>query len=451
MLFSDLTPDAEAAGPRLPDQPLAARLRPRSFAEFAGQEHLIAPGKLLRRAIEADRFTAIILYGPPGIGKTTLAELIAHLTAAHFRRLSAVSATVADLRRVVEEAGLHLRATPARRTILFVDELHRFNRAQQDVLLPYVENGTVRLIGATTENPFFCLVGPLVSRAQVFRLEPLSPAAIAGVLQRAVTDERGFPGRHVELDAGVADFFGTACEGDARRALTALEVAVGSTPPAADGQTIRVSLKTAEESMQQKALFYGDDGHYDTISAFIKSMRGSDPHAAVYWLAKMLQAGEDLRFIARRIVIFASEDVGNADPRAMPLALSAMQAVEMIGMPEARIILAQAATYCATCPKSNAAIKAIDQALEDVREGRVQPVPPHLRDSHYPGAASFGHGDGYQYPHDAPEGVVLQDYLAVPTVYYQPVDRGYETRIRERMAYWDKLRQELREAGHARG
>ena len=418
-------------------QPLAMRLRPRNFDEYVGQEHLIGPGKLLRRAIEADRFTAIILYGPPGVGKTSLAELIASLTAAHFSRLSAVAATVKDVRAVAEEARARIQLHE-RRTVLFLDEIHRFNRAQQDVLLPDVESGVIRLIGATTENPFFYLVGPLVSRAQVFQLEALAPAAIATVIQRACTDERGFPGRRVTVTPEAVDFWAAISEGDARRVLTALEVAVLSTPPQ-DG-AVAIDLTVARESMQRKAVAYGDDGHYDTASAFIKSMRGSDPDAAIYWLAKMIEAGDDPRFIARRIVIFAAEDVGNADPRALPLAVSAMQGVEMIGMPEGRIILAQAVTYCATAPKSNAAYLAIDRALADVRSDRVQPVPRHLRDTHYRGADQLGHGGGYQYPHDHPEHFVAQDYLGVDKRYYEPGPLGYEAKIRERLDYWAKRR-----------
>ena len=447
MLLADDQP--ERAAPILAwAQPLAARLRPRNFAEYAGQEHIIGPGKLLRRAIEADRFTAIILYGPPGTGKTTLAELIANLTKAHFSRFSAVAATVKDVRACAEEAKARLRLHQ-QRTILFLDEIHRFNRAQQDVLLPDVENGIIRLIGATTENPFFYIVGPLISRAQVFQLQPLSREDIMALLERACTDERGFPELEVEISREALEFWADKSEGDARRVLTGLEVAVLSSK--ARNKKVRIGLKTAEESMQQKAVQYGDDGHYDTASAFIKSMRGSDPDAAVYWLAKMLEAGDDPRFIARRVVIFASEDVGNADPRALTLAVNAMQAAQMIGMPEARIILSQAVTYCATCPKSNAAIMAVDRALEDVRTGRVQPVPRHLRDAHYASAKRLEHGQGYDYPHNHPEHFVAQEYLGVDKRYYEPGELGYEKRVRARMEYWDELRRKAKVQEAANG
>lgn len=438
MLFTDYDRDPPPkAG--VSDQPLAARLRPRSFEEYAGQQHIIGPGKLLRRAIESDRFTSIILYGPPGTGKTSLAELIAKLTASHFERLSAVAATVADVRQCIQDAVARKRLHDGRKTILFLDEIHRFNRAQQDVLLPDVENGNIRLIGATTENPFFHIVGPLVSRSQLFQLQALTADDIRTILQHACQDERAFPNLTIDVPTEAEAFWAQSCEGDARRLLTAFEVAVLTTRPAADG-TIRIDLKTSEESLQQKAVTYGDDGHYDTISAFIKSMRGSDPDAAVYWLAKMLQAGEDIRFIARRIVIFASEDIGNADPRALTLAVSAMQAVNMIGMPEARIILSQATTYCATAPKSKAAYKAIAAAIRDVRDDRVQPVPVHLRDAHYQGAKRLGHGEGYKCPHDESQAAADQVYLQIPARYYEPVDMGYERRIRERMEYWESLR-----------
>ncbi len=423
-------------------RPLAARLRPRDFSEYAGQEHIIGEGKLLRRSIEADSFTAIILYGPPGVGKTSLAELIANLTEAHYVRLSAVAATVKDVRACAKEATMRLRLHN-RRTVLFLDEIHRFNRAQQDVLLPDVENGVIRLIGATTENPFFFIVGPLVSRAQVFQLNPLSPADIAALIRRACTDERGFSHLDIEITDDAIDFWSQISEGDARRVLTALEVAVLSAEQ--DGRRVKLDLAAAEESMQQKAVNYGDDGHYDTASAFIKSMRGSDPDAAIYWLAKMLSAGEDPRFVARRLVIFASEDVGNADPRALTLATSAMQAVSMVGMPESRIILAQATTYCATCPKSNSAIAAIDKAMGDIKAGRVVPVPQHLRDAHYSGAKKLGHGEGYDYPHNHDGHFAVQEYLGVDATYYEPGDLGYEAKIKERLEYWRGLRHAAKE------
>ena len=423
--------------------PLAARLRPRSLDECVGQRHLLEPGRLLRRAIDADRFSSIILSGPPGTGKTSLAEVIARMTDSEFIRLSGVTSSVADVRREIA-AAVKRRRSSGRRTILFIDEIHRFSRSQQDSLLPDVENGNVRLIGATTHNPHFYVVGALLSRSLVFRLEPLSQEEIRTLLHRAAGDERSFPGRKVELEPQAADFLATACEGDARRALNALEVAALTTDPDDAGVT-RVTLTEAEASIQQKMIVYGDDGHYDTASAFIKSMRGSDPDAAVYYLAKMLHAGEDIRFIARRLTIFAAEDVGNADPRALELCTAAMQAVEMIGLPEAKLILAQATTYCATAPKSNASYAALEAAATDVEQERVQPIPVRLRDAHYAGAKAEGIGKDYLYPHDYPGGFVPQEYLSVDKRYYEPKEIGYEARIRERVDYWRALRDFVRE------
>lgn len=422
------------------NEPLAARLRPLSFDEYTGQKHILAEGKLLRRAINSDSFTSIILSGPPGVGKTSLAELIARLSNAAFIRLSGVASSVSDIRNEIA-AAIHRKRNAGRNTILFIDEIHRFNRAQQDVLLPDIENGNIRFVGATTQNPFFYVNGPLLSRSLVFKLEALSKEDIASLIQRAITDERGFPGMKIILHKDALDFLSESCEGDARRALNALEIAVRTTAPDKKG-VINISASIAHESIQEKPVEYGDDGHYDTASAFIKSMRGSDPDAAVYWLAKMLHAGEDIRFIARRIVIFSSEDIGNADPRAITVALNAMQAVEMIGMPEARIILAQAVTYCATAPKSNACIMAVDAALSDVKNERVQAVPKHLRDSHYKGAKTMGHGEGYVYPHSLKEHFAVQDYMGVSKKYYSPCEAGYESKIRERMDYWDTVRKE---------
>ena len=419
------------------DAPLAARMRPRDFDEYVGQSHILAPDKLLRRAIEADRFTSILLFGPPGTGKTSLAELIAKRSGAAFIRLSGVTSSVADVRKEIAEANVRRRIN-GRKTILFVDELHRFNKAQQDVLLPDVESGNVRLVGATTMNPHFYIIGPLVSRSLLFELKSLSEEEIKDLLTRTAKDSRGFPGRKVEIEPEALDFMARLCEGDARKALGSLEVAVLSTNPGDDGIT-RVSLHIAEESIQRKSIVYGDDGHYDTASAFIKSMRGSDPDAAVYWLAKMLHAGEDIRFIARRIVIFAAEDIGNADPRALPLAVSAMQASEMIGLPEANLILSHAVTYCATAPKSNASCLAIGAALDEVKSGRTIPVPLHLRDAHYKGAASLGH-TGYKYPHDFKGSFVDQEYLGVDKTFYEPSGNGYEAKIKERLDYWKALR-----------
>jgi putative ATPase len=420
------------------NEPLAARLRPLNFDEYTGQRHILAEGKLLRRAINSDSFTSIILSGPPGVGKTSLAELIARLSNAAFIRLSGVASSVADIRNEIA-AAVHRKKNVGRNTILFIDEIHRFNRAQQDVLLPDIENGNIRFVGATTQNPFFYVNGPLLSRSLVFKLESLSKEDISSLIQRAITDKRGFPDKEITLQKEALAFLAQSCEGDARRALNALEIAVRTTAPDKKGVTY-ISAEVAHESIQEKPVEYGDDGHYDTASAFIKSMRGSDPDAAIYWLAKMLHAGEDIRFIARRIVIFASEDIGNADPRAISLAVNAMQAIEMIGMPEARIILAQAVTYCATAPKSNASYLAVATALDDVKNERVQAVPKHLRDSHYKGAKTMGHGEGYVYPHDKKDHFAVQDYMGVSKRYYSPGEVGYESKIKERMDYWDTVR-----------
>jgi putative ATPase len=411
--------------------PLAARMRPRSIDEFAGQEHFLGPGKLLRRMLESDRITSAIFYGPPGTGKTSLAQVIARQTEREFAPLNAASAGVKELRAALDDARDRLAAS-GRRTILFVDELHRFNRTQQEVLLPDVEAGVVALIGATTANPFFSLVSPLVSRSQVFEFQALSKSDVRRLLERALIDrERGLATNLSRVTSEALDFLAEVSDGDARRALNALEVAVLST--AESGQT--VDLATAQDSIQKKAIQYDATGdeHYDAASALIKSMRGSDPDAAVYWMARMLEAGEDPRFIARRLVIAASEDVGNADPMALVVANSAAQATEMVGMPECRIILSQAVIYVAMAPKSNASYLAIDAAMADVRERRVLPVPVHLRDAHYQGAKRLGHGQGYQYSHDAPEGWVDQDYLGVDRKYYEPVDRGLESELRRRL------------------
>ncbi len=418
--------------------PLPSRLRPRNFDEYVGQRHILAKGKLLRRAIDSDSFSSIVLSGPPGVGKTSLAELVASQSQSEFVRLSGVASTVADIRREIARAVDRRRATN-RRTILFVDEIHRFNRAQQDVLLPDVESGVIRFIGATTQNPYFYVISPLLSRSLVFKLEPLGQEDIVQLLERAIADERGFAGAGIRLAPEAAAFWSQVCEGDARRALNALDIAIKTSEPDAAGMIV-IDLAAAEASIQQKALDYGDDGHYDTASAFIKSMRGSDPDAAIYWLAKMLSAGEDIRFIARRLVIFASEDIGNADPVALQLATAAMQAVEMIGMPEAKLILAQTVTFCATAPKSNASCVAIGEALDDIEHDRLQPVPLHLRDSHYKGAKKMGHGEGYQYPHAHEGNFVVQEYMGVAKSYYRPTDWGHERKIKERLEYWRGLR-----------
>jgi putative ATPase len=408
--------------------PLAARMRPRNLDEFVGQKHFIGEGMLLRRILEADRLSSVIFYGPPGCGKTSLAEVIAGQTKSVFSRLNAASAGVKEVRTLLDQARDRL-ATGGKATLLFVDELHHFNRTQQDVLLPDVESGVVRLIGATTENPFFSLVSPLVSRSQVFEFKPIEPDDVRVVLERALMDsERGLGNLNVTATDESLRFLAEVSDGDIRRALTSLEISALSVP---GGQ---IDLAIAQESIQKKAIQYGDDAHYDSASALIKSMRGSDADAAVYWLARMLEAGEDPRFLARRIVIAASEDVGNADPQALVIANAAAQATLMVGMPECRIMLSQAATYVALAPKSNAAYTAINEAMQDVRERRVLPVPTHLKDSHYKGAERLGHGDGYEYAHSADDGWVDQDYLGVDRSYYRPVNRGFEAELQQRMA-----------------
>lgn len=423
-----------------PHAPLAARMRPRTLAEFVGQTHLLGPGQLLRRAIEADRIQSLIFYGPPGTGKTSLARIIAAHTRNKFERLSGVESNVAEMRRVLATAANRL-ANTGRPTILFIDEIHRFNKAQQDVLLPDVEAGVVRLIGATTHNPFFFVNSPLVSRSQIFELRPLSEAELLTLLQRALADpERGLGRLKIEADPAALAHLAKVADGDARKALNALEIAALTTSPGPDG-VIRLDLAVAEQSIQKKAVVYDADGdaHYDTISAFIKSMRGGDPDATLYWLAKMIHAGEDPRFIARRIVIHAAEDVGLADPLALVLAVAAHHAAEFIGWPEARIPIAEAALYIATAPKSNSVITAIDAALADVRSDRTLPVPEHLRDASYRGAQRLGHGEGYQYAHDFPEHVVAQDYLGARRRYYEPSEQGHEKQVKARVDQWRAL------------
>lgn len=424
------------------EQPLAARMRPRTLEDFVGQEGILGPGKLLRRAIESDRlFSSIILWGPPGTGKTTLALIIANRTAAHFETLSAVLAGVADIRRVVAEAE-ERRNLYGRRTILLVDEIHRFNKAQQDALLPHVEKGVVILIGATTENPYFEVIGPLLSRSRVFQFRPLETAETLGLLKRALADsEFGYGARKIEMTDEALAHLAEVAGGDARTALNALELAVESTSPGGDG-ILRVDLNVAQESIQRRALRYDRDGdeHYDTISAFIKSMRGSDPDAALYWLAKMIYAGEDPEFIARRMVILASEDIGNADPNALVVAVAAAQALQFVGLPEAQLNLAQAVIYLATAPKSNSVL-AIAEALGEVeREGRVE-VPNHLKDSSRD-SAPLGHGKDYQYPHAFPDHFVAQNYMPEAIkgkIYYWPSDQGFEKEIAERVKRWREV------------
>jgi putative ATPase len=441
-LFSQIPaedPEVAPAPQAQNNPPLAARMRPRNLSEFVGQNHVLAPGQLLRRAIEADRIQSLIFYGPPGTGKTSLAQIIARQTRSKYERLSGVESNVADMRRVLSAAANRLENT-GQSTILFIDEIHRFNKSQQDVLLPDVEAGVIRLIGATTHNPFFFVNSPLVSRSQIFELRPLSEEDLYELLQRALKDaDRGLGFLKLVVEEPALRHLAKLSDGDARKALNALEIAVLTTNPAGDG-SIFINLPIAEQSIQKKAIVYDDeDAHYDTISAFIKSMRGSDPDASLYWLAKMIHAGEDPRFIARRIVIHAAEDVGLADPMALVLANAAFQAAEFIGWPEARIPLAEATLYIATAAKSNSTILAIDAALKDVESGRTLPVPQHLRDSHYAGAERLGHGEGYKYSHDFPEHFVAQDYLGASKRYYEPSDQGVEKKIRERLAKWRDL------------
>lgn len=435
-------------------EPLAVRMRPRTLEEVSGQGHLLDPGKLLRRMIDADAITSLILHGPPGTGKTTLAEVIANATNRRFVRENAASVGVKRIRELIDDADRALSDT-GRRTILFLDEIHRFTKSQQDVLLGDVERGLITLIGATTENPLFSVNSALISRSTLFRLESLSDRDVIAVLRRAIADEeRGFGSLNLEVSDGALKVWAVKSEGDARRALTALEVAVVSSKRD-DGTVPRIDKQLAEDSIQEKVAVYGDDGHYDAISAMIKSIRGSDPDAAVYWIARMLDAGEDPRFVARRLAILASEDVGNADPRAVVIAQSCWDLVERIGMPEARITLGQCATYLACAPKSNAAYRAIDAALADVKTGRVLPVPLHLRDPNT-SPLSNGPGDGrgrrvrdaegehYEYSHNAEGKVTGQDYLGVEKRYYEPTEEGAERVLKERLEQVRKLRERRR-------
>ncbi len=423
--------------------PLAVRMRPRTLDEFVGQSHFIGPGQLLRRMLQADRLTSAVFYGPPGTGKTTLAHVIAGMTEAHFDEVNAAAVGVKEIREILARATDRLEAS-GRRSVLFVDELHRFSRSQQDVLLGDVENGVIILLAATTENPFFAINTPLLSRSQVFQFNPLTVEEIESLLRRALADQdRGLRRWGAEIADEAAKHLATVCDGDARRALAALEVAVLSqTVGHVADKPILIDLAVAAESIQRKVVQYdgtGDD-HYDAASALIKSIRGSDPDATVYWLARMLEAGEDPRFLARRIVIAAAEDVGNADPMGLVVAQAAADATLFVGLPECQLPLAQAAIYLACAPKSNSTTLAIGRAREEVRTGRTVPVPKHLRDAHYAGASKLGHGEAYQYPHDSEGGVVAQEYLGVDLTFYHPTDRGYEAVMAKYLDAFKRLR-----------
>lgn len=421
------------------DSPLASRLRPTRLEDVEGQQHIIGKDKLLYRAILADKLSSVIFYGPPGTGKTTLAKVIANTTHAEFTQINATSAGKKDMEQVVQQAKDH-QGMYGKRTILFIDEIHRFNKGQQDYLLPFVEDGTIILIGATTENPYFEVNGALLSRSVIFELKPLAKEDIKRILLRALSDsEKGMGSFHAQIDTDALDFLSDMANGDARTALTAMELGVLTTPRGEDGR-IHITLDVASECIQKRVVRYdkSGDNHYDTVSAFIKSMRGSDPDAAVYYLARMLYAGEDVKFIARRIMICASEDVGNADPQALSVAVSAAQAVERIGMPEAQIILSHAVTYVACAPKSNAACLAIARAMEAVKDTQTAPIPVHLMDSHYPGAGKLGHGNGYRYAHDYPNHYIEQQYLPdglEDVRFYEPTENGYEGRIKRYLAF----------------
>ncbi|MCI6653902.1 MAG: AAA family ATPase [Clostridium sp.] len=423
------------------ESPLASRLRPKTLDEVVGQQHIIGKGKLLYRAIKADKLGSIIFYGPPGTGKTTLAKVIANTTSAEFLQINATSAGKKDMEEVIEKAknnaGMY-----GKKTILFVDEIHRFNKGQQDYLLPFVEDGTIILIGATTENPYFEVNGALISRSRIFELKSLQTKDIKELILRAVNDkERGMGSYNAKIDDDALEFLADMANGDARAALNAIELGILTTDRGEDG-IIHITLEVAGECIQKRPVRYDKmgDNHYDTISAFIKSMRGSDPDAAVYYLARMLYAGEDVKFIARRIMICAAEDVSNADPQALVVAVSAAQAVERLGMPEGRIVLAQAAAYVASAPKSNSAIMAIDDAMASVQNEKISGVPNHLKDAHYKSAGKLGHGNGYKYAHDYPNHYVEQQYLPDELVgrkFYVPSENGYEKNIRE---YFDKIK-----------
>jgi putative ATPase len=420
------------------DLPLAVRMRPRTLDEFVGQGHILGKGKLLRRAIEADRIISLILYGPPGTGKTSLAWCIANVTKSHHVAINATTSNVEELRKIIASAKQR-KSNTGQKTILFIDEIHRFNKAQQDVLLPDVEEGNPILIGATVHNPFFSLVSPLLSRSLVCELKVLKEKDIFSILNSSLKDkDRGMGNFKIDMDKRALAFLAKSCAGDGRRALNALEIGILTTPKSGRG-SINFTLEVAQESIQKKAVLYDqdEDAHYDTVSAFIKSMRGSDPDAAIYWMAKMLYAGEDPRFIARRICILAAEDVGNADPLALVLANAALQISEFVGMPEARIPLAQAVLYVSCAPKSNASYLAIEKAYSDIERHKVQEVPDHLKDASYPGAEILGHGEGYKYAHDYAGHFVKQKYTRAKVRYYEPSDIGFEEKIKQRL---EKLR-----------
>jgi putative ATPase len=434
----DLFADAEQTNFQL-SKPLAARMRPRSLEHFVGQQHFLGPGKLLRRLIDSKRLSSILLYGPPGTGKTTLASLLAHETGGQFRTLSAVTSGVKELRETLDWARDEVAVT-GKRPILFIDEIHRFNRSQQDALLPDVESGVVTFVGATTSNPFFSVNGALLSRSQIFQFQPIEPNDIHRLVMRAITDKRdGLGYLEITIDEDAMEYLSKIVEGDARKALSAVEIAVLST----QSKPIRVTLELIRESIQAKTIQFDASGdqHYDLASALIKSIRGSDCDASLYWLARAIESGEDIRFLCRRLVILASEDIGNADPHALPLAIATMQACEFIGLPECQLTLSQAVIYLSLAPKSNAATTAIAKAREDVREGSLIPVPVHLRDGHYAGSERLGHGKGYQYSHENENGIAAQEYLGVERIYYEPTDRGMESELGKRLA---SIRQQLK-------
>ena len=415
-------------------KPLAARMRPQNLDQFIGQQHFLGEGKLLRKLVDADRLGSVIFFGPPGTGKTTLARIVAGETKRRFAQLSAIMHGVKDLREVLQKARDEL-AAGGQGTLLFIDEIHRFNKAQQDALLADVEDGVVTLIGATTSNPFFAVNGALVSRSQVFQFEPLTESDITTLLHRAIIDaERGLGDQDIAIDDTATTHLAKICDGDARKALSILETAVIAAKQPNES-TIRIDLEAMKLAVGRRAVQYDPTGdeHYDCVSALIKSIRGSDPDAGLYWLARMLEGGEDIRFICRRLIILASEDIGNADPQALPLAVACSQACEQIGLPECQFTLSQTVVYLACAPKSNAATVAINAARKDVRDDRILPVPRHLRDSHFAAASELGHGDGYQYSHNESDGVSTQDYLGVEKEYYQPVDRGFEAELQTRL------------------